>query len=214
MRFNDILPIGSGSASIGVNQTGQDTFDITSISPFNRFHVVSGIFHDELQGQSGVLRYSRQKAGFEISVDGGKTFATLASTASVVTSIGVLGDADLTGAVDVASPASGFIVIQDSADASPLLWSVNTLGLSGLWSLPANGFPSTIVRSFAATFSAATTWTISHNISTADIVIACYDASSPRKFLIPDDITLTDVNTVTVSFNVAQAGRAVVMGAV
>jgi len=101
------------------------------------------VFHDN-SGQSGVLRYNRQQSAFQVSVDGGLTFQNL--SAGGVDSVGVLGDANLTGHVDFASPASGFIVIQDTGDASPLLWSVNTLALSGLWGFPTQGFNGRVVN--------------------------------------------------------------------
>jgi len=214
MRFNDLLPISSGIASIGVNQTGDSQFDITSISPFSHIHMNSGIWHDTLLGQSGVLRYSRAAAAFQVSVDGGLTFNDLATAGGTVTSVGVLGDANLTGAVDFASPASGFIVIQDTADASPLLWSVNTLGLSGLWRFPTNGFPSTMARCYAETFSSQSTWTVNHNIGTTDVIVTVYDSNSPRLVIIPDEIATTSSNVVTVTFNQVTSGRVVIIGCV
>ncbi len=210
----DLIPISSGQVSLGINQSAGEVFDLSTIAPFNRYFTLSGVYMDPVQGQSGVIRYSRQQAALQVSVDGGLTFNNIATTASVVTSVGQLGGADLTGAVDFASKASGFIAITDSAGASPILWAVDNLGLSGLWRFPSNGFPSTIVRSFAATFTSATTWTVTHNIGTVNCVVNCYDAGSPRAILIPDDIKTTDTNTVTVTFNSAQAGLAVVMGAV
>lgn len=141
----DLVPSVSGRANLGVNVSpnGPDAFDITTIRPFNHVHMMSGVFHDQ-SGQSGVLRYNRQQAAFQVSVDGGLTFANL--SAGGVDSVGVLGDANLTGHVDFASPASGFIVIQDTGDASPLLWSVNTLALSGLWGFPTQGFNGRVVN--------------------------------------------------------------------
>lgn len=214
MRFNDILPIASGIASIGVNQTGDSQFDHTTIAPFSHIHMNSGVWHDTLLGESGVIRYSRAAASFQVSVDGGLTFNNLVTAGNVVTSVGVIGDANLVGDVDFASPASGFIVIQDTADASPLLWSVNTLGLSGLWSFPSNGFPSTMARCFAATFTSQSTWTVTHNIGTTDVIVIVYDAGSPRKVIIPDEIETTSTSVVTITFNQAISGRAVVIGCV
>jgi hypothetical protein len=105
----------------------------------------SGVWHDELSGQSGIIRYSRAAAAFQVSVDGGLTFSNL-TTGSSVSSIGVLGGANLIGDVDVATPSSGFMTIQDTGGASPLLFSVNTLGLSGLWRFPTQGFNGSIVN--------------------------------------------------------------------
>lgn len=144
----DLVPSVSGRANLGVNVSpnGPDAFDITTLRPFNHVHMMSGVFHDTLLGQSGIIRYNRATPSFQVSLDGGLTFQDLVTNATVVSSVGVLGDANLTGNVDFASPASGFIVIEDSADASPLLWSVNTLALSGLWGFPTQGFNGRVVN--------------------------------------------------------------------
>lgn len=142
----DLIPSTSGQASLGVNSTGPDAFDIASISPFNHIHLVSGVWHDPLSGQSGVLRYSTAAASFQVSVDGGKTFQNVSTGGAVVTSIGQLGGTDLTGAVDLATNASGFLAITDSAGVSPLLFAVDHLGLSGLWRFPVQGFNGQVVN--------------------------------------------------------------------
>ncbi len=79
--FNDLLPLASGQANLGVNRgTNANSFDITSIAPFLRVHCLSGIFHDPLRGESGVLRFNAQSGIFEISLNGGRSF------------IGIIGD--------------------------------------------------------------------------------------------------------------------------
>jgi hypothetical protein len=78
----DLNPQGSGTASIGVNQIdGKGGFG-TSIKPYAHVHMNSGVWHDN-SGQSGVLRYNRAAGGFEVSIDGGATFALVASTISI-----------------------------------------------------------------------------------------------------------------------------------
>lgn len=255
----DLIPSVSGRANLGVDGgPNLHAFDITSIRPFNHIHQVSGVFHDPYLGQSGVLRFNLQQACFEASVDGGNTFQCLLTEATVggVTSVGVLGDTNLTGAVDFASPASGFIAIEDSSDASPLLWSVDQLGLSGLWDFPQQGFNGRVVnaltdfngtevqgvvnvvgasgvivdivgqtmtiatntdvgsvaRCYAETFGAATSWTVNHALATSDVSVMVLDDSSPRVEILPDEVEITDANNVTIRFNVAQGGRAVIMG--
>lgn len=254
VRLNgDLIPGGSGQAHLGVNGGVGGAFDITTLTPFGNIHMNSGVWHDPMTGQSGVLRYSQAAGAFQISIDGGKTFTALVTSAGTVTSVGQLGGANLTGDVDLASQASGFLSITDTAGASPILFNVNTLGLSGLWAFPAQGFNgsvvnkltdfngttvqgvvsvvgasgvvvdiigqtmtitagNTLLRAYAQTFTAATSWTVTHNLGTADVSVDVYDASSPRLAIIPDSVAITDTNTVTITFNIAQAGRVVISG--
>ena len=254
VRLNgDLIPGSSGQAHLGVNGGVGDAFDITTLTPFGHIHMNSGVWHDPLTGQSGVLRYSQAAGAFQISIDGGRTFSDLTTGATTVTSVGVIGGANLTGNIDLASNASGFLAITDTGGASPLVFSVDHLALSGLWRFPTQGFNGSVVneltdfngtkvqgsvsvvgasgivvdiigqtmtitpgnallRTFAASFGAAVTWTATHNLGTTDVLVDVYDASSPRLAIIPDAIAITDSNTVTVTFNVAQAGRIVISG--
>jgi len=259
LPFNgDLVPVASGFANLGVevSSNGQDAFDITELRPFNHVHMVSGVFHDPLHGQSGVLRFNQNVAAFEVSVDGGLTFTALSAGAGV-DSVGVLGDTNLTGNIDLASAAaSGFLAIFDTADASPIQFAVDQLGLSGLWGFPSQGFNGSVVneltdfngtttqgsisvvgasgivvdivgqtmtiasntdvgsvaRCYTETFSALTTWTVSHGLATTNVSVQVFDAQGTPNMLFPDSIIVTDANTVTVTFNVAQAGQVIVLG--
>lgn len=212
MRVNDLIPISSGLASLGIDMTQGGAFDFTTLKPFNRFHTLSGVYHDPLLGESGVLRYSKAAGAFQVSVDGGLTFNNVATAGGTVTSVGVLGDANLTGNVDLASATSGFLAITDTGDASPIMFAVNHLALSGLWGFPTNGFNS-LPHAFAEDKSAATTWTVTHNLNSTDVVVKTYDNGTPKIEIVPDEVTVTDANTVTIRWNVAQAGRVVVIAA-
>lgn len=252
----DLLPTSSGRANlgVGVSPNAQDAFDAANIRPFNHVHLVSGVFHDPLHGQSGVLRFNQQQGAFQVSINGGLTFVNL--SAGGVDSVGVIGGANLTGNVDFASASSGFIAITDTGGASPLFWAVNHLGLSGLWQFPPQGFNGRVVnlltdfngtsaqgvinvvgvsgiivdivgqtmtiaantdvgsvaRCYTETVASATTWVITHNLNTASVVVSVYDNSTPRVAVFPDRIEVTNANTVTIGFNVAQAGLVTVLG--
>jgi hypothetical protein len=254
----DLVPSVSGRAHLGVDGgPNLGAFDLTpgAVRPFGHIHQVSGVFHDPLHGQSGVLRFNQQLDCFEVSTDGGLTFdcVTTTATAGGVTSVGVVGGANLTGAVDFAFPVSGFILIEDNAGASPLSWGVNTLALSGLWDFPTQGFngrvvnaltdsngtesqgvinvvgasgiivdiigqtmtvagDKTVARCYAETFGAATSWVATHSLATLDVSVMVLDDSSPRVEILPDEVEITDANNVTISFNVAQGGRVVILG--
>lgn len=203
----DLVPSSSGLMHLGVDG-GPNTgaFDIASLAPFGHIHMNSGVWHDPVHGQSGIMRYSREQAAFQVSVDGGLTFSNL--SAGGVDSVGVIGDTNLTGNIDFATLPSGFMVIGDTGNASPLTWAVDTLGLSGLWGFPAEGFDR-IPTCYNETFGSSTTWTVTHNLNTTNVLVQVYNGSAAQLF--PDSITATNVNTVTITFNVAQAGDVVVM---
>lgn len=255
----DLVPAFSGFSNLGVDVSSNATnaFDINSLSPFGHIHLNSGVFHHAVSTgwESGVIRFNAATPAFQISTDGGITFADLTAGAGV-DSVGVLGDTNLTGAVDFATPASGFIVIEDSSDASPLLWSVDQLGLSGLWDFPSQGFNGSVVNSlsdfngttsqgaisvvgasgiivdivgqtmtiasntdisnvarcYSETFSAATSWVVTHSLGTTNVVVNVYNDASPPRAILPDRIVLTDSNNVTVAFNASQAGHVVILG--
>lgn len=140
----DLIPSTSGQASLGVNSAGS-AFDTASISPFNHIHLMSGVWHDPLYGQSGVIRFNQQAGAFQVSIDGGLTFSNIGAGGGV-TSIGVSNGANLTGAVDLATQSSGFLAIFDSAGASPISFAVDHLALSGLWRFPTQGFNGQVVN--------------------------------------------------------------------
>ena len=57
--------------------------------------------------------------------------------------------------------------------------------------------------------TSSTTWTVTHNLNIADVAVTVYDDATDS-VVIPDTITLTDANTVTVTFASAITGKAVV----
>jgi len=148
MRIDgDLVPANSGISHLGING-GDLGFNISTLTPFGQIHQVSGVFHDPILGQSGILRYNRETPAFEVSVDGGLTFQQIQTGApGGITSIGVLGGTDLAGNVDLASSSSGFLSITSSAGSSPLLFGVDHLALSGLWGFPSQGFNDSVVNS-------------------------------------------------------------------
>ena len=188
MEINgDLIPTSSGFANLGIDvgPNAQNAFDITTLAPFNNIHLISGVWHDPIYGQSGVVRYSRAASSFQVSVDGGLTFNDLVTGATVVSSIGVIGDANLTGHVDLATPASGFMVIFDTADASPLQFAVDQLGLSGLWQFPTQGFNGRVVNALT-----------DFNGTEAQGVINVVGASGIVVDIIGNTLTVTNGNTV------------------
>lgn len=63
---------------------------------------------------------------------------------------------------------------------------------------------------YAVTFTEQTTVIFTHNLTTANVLVSCYDAAG--LVVEPHTATVTDSNTVTVSFVKPQTGRCVVNG--
>ncbi len=62
------------------------------------------------------------------------------------------------------------------------------------------------VRKFVADFSAATTWTVTHNLNSENVIIQAFDDT--KSVLFPDSMRIVDANTVELTFHTAQAGTA------
>lgn len=219
-RVGDLLPQASGTSHLGVDGSGDPlggiTYDFNSITPFGHIHQNSGVFHalrrNNWGASSGIIRFNADVPQFEVSLDGGISYLALSAGAGV-DSVGVQGGADLTGNIDLFSP-SGYVVLGDTAGASPITLDVDVAGLSGLWNFPANGFPAELARCYSEDFTGQTSVTVTHNIGTADVVVAVVDDSSPPEEITPDAVIRTSANVVTLQFNVAQTGRVTVIGCV
>lgn len=254
MEVNDLIPISSGLAHLGVDGSQGGVFDISTLTPFGHVVMLSGILLDPILGQSGVIRYSLAAAAFQVSVDGGATFNDLVTGATTVTSVGVVGGANLTGNVDLAPTTSGFIVIGDTAGASPITFSLDIWALSGLFGFPTQGFNGSVVNrltdfngtsaqgvvsvvgasgivvdiigqtmtvtpgpsgGFATchvqAFAAAQLWTVNHNLNTPHVVYSVWNNNNPAKAIIPDAVSIITANQITFGFNVAQAGKVVLI---
>ena len=61
------------------------------------------------------------------------------------------------------------------------------------------------------TFTALTTWTVTHNLGTSTPCVNCYtDPGGGFVQTVPADITVVNENEFTVTWSVATAGRVVV----
>ena len=62
------------------------------------------------------------------------------------------------------------------------------------------------VRSFVLEQTvAASTWVVNHNKGSEFVIVQCLDDAN--KVIIPEDITITDENTVTISLNMSMTGK-------
>ncbi len=64
---------------------------------------------------------------------------------------------------------------------------------------------------YSQSFTAQTTVALAHGLGTTAVITDCYDGSDVQ--IIPNTTTITDANTVTVTFLIAQTGKCVVNGA-
>jgi len=210
----DLIPFASGQAHLGVDGgPNPGAFDIDSIAPFGHIHLESGVFHNAANTgwESGVIRFNGATPCFELSTDGGITFACIdTGGGGAVSSVGVEGGPDLTGNIDLGPTTSGFIVINDTGGASPITFSLDVWGLSGLWGFPTNGFSNT-PQCYSEVFTSTTSLVVNHGLSSQDIVVGIYDDSTPPRVLFPDDIEITDADNATITFNVATAGRVTII---
>lgn len=63
---------------------------------------------------------------------------------------------------------------------------------------------------YQQSFTSATSVTLTHNLNSTGIVFACFDTSTPPLWILPKSATLTNANTLTVTFASAQSGSCVV----
>jgi hypothetical protein len=62
---------------------------------------------------------------------------------------------------------------------------------------------------YSEVFPSSTVWTVVHNLGTEDVTWAAYDTSGEAQFPV---VNVVDINTVTMTFNPALAGSAVIVG--
>ena len=70
----------------------------------------------------------------------------------------------------------------------------------------AGGFP--LNRTYSISFTAQTTVTVTHNLNTTDIIVACYNGSNVQ--ITPSSVTINTNNSCTVVFSSSTTGKIVV----
>jgi len=78
---------------------------------------------------------------------------------------------------------------------------------SNIWT-PARASAQKYTQSFTAQTSVSIT-AATHNLSTGDLAVTCYDAGSPKTRVEPDRVQVDAANTVTITFFTAQTGRCI-----
>ena len=67
------------------------------------------------------------------------------------------------------------------------------------------------ISKFAASFSSISSGLFTHGLGTLDVIVQVYDAGSPRRAIMPDDIIVENTNEVSLIFNIPQSGRIVIV---
>jgi len=65
---------------------------------------------------------------------------------------------------------------------------------------------------YSQSFTSQTTVILAHNLGTNNVLVSCYDTSTPPVQIIPNTTTIADTNDVTVTFSISQSGYCVVNG--
>lgn len=125
----DLWPQASGSASLGVEQSGANSFG-TEIRPYAHIHQNSGIFHNPTRGSSGVIRFQNssdvtlgpQQDFFGFSFDGGANYPLEIG--------GALNGQSLGAHIDV--PFGGLLVIASGNTSITSLFGAATLAAFGI----------------------------------------------------------------------------------
>jgi hypothetical protein len=107
------------------------------------------------------------------------------------------------GATLPASCALGQVWSKTGASAGPY-WCNE----SGTWQLMGGSGGAT--AAYSQSFTAQTSVALTHNLASTDVLVRCYTADATPVLVEPSAIALTDANTVTVTFAVAQSGKCVV----
>jgi hypothetical protein len=101
---------------------------------------------------------------------------------------------------------SGSLTVTQGITGS--LFGTSSWAYSASQALTASYINTLYSSNFTASFGLSTTWTINHNLNTRYVIVQTFDSNHNQ--LLPQDITLTNTNTVTATFSAAEAGYAVV----
>jgi hypothetical protein len=122
---------------------------------------------------------------------------------------GAVASVTASGAGIVASPTTGSVVIENTGVTSLVAGSgIGISGSTGAVTVSAT-IPSGFVTTYGFAFtqaSPATTWTINHDGNSSNVMVQIYNTSS--QLIIPNQVTITNVNTVTITFTSVTAGIA------
>jgi hypothetical protein len=167
---------------------------------------------------------SSQKGVASFGTDFTVTTGAVALSHNTITVAGDTGSS--TVALGATLTIAGSSTVTTTESAGTVTVSVNTAGINlgdlhDVGTAPATASGTALIADGTAwqaqkiyhqgtVGTAATSWTITHNIGQKYVVVTIVD--NLDEVIIPQSITFTDANTVTVTFNTAVAGTCIVMG--
>lgn len=105
---------------------------------------------------------------------------------------------------------TGSLLVSGSGITGSLLGTASyaTQALSSSFAATASFIDTLYSSNYTQSFSNSSTWTVIHNLETRFVLVQTYDTNYDE--MIPQNIDLTDDNTVTISFPTLESGTAVV----
>ena len=104
--------------------------------------------------------------------------------------------------------SSSYALTASYAANVPLTSSYALYALSSSYALTASYVNSLGSSNYTQSFTNQSTWTVIHNLNTRYVIVQVYDTAFDE--IIPQNIDLTDDNTVTITFPTLESGTAVV----
>jgi hypothetical protein len=159
-QVGDLWPYGSGTASLGAEQLNGMGGFTDEYRPFAHVHMNSGVFHGAL-GESGVLRFAQAISDgggpintFEVSLDGGLTYAALLTGSPTPIDLQTAYDNGNEIDVDFGGPGYHGVLVRELEDGAVSFVSSDTpKDAIGAYGIAVSGFTATPenVDSFAFT---------------------------------------------------------------
>jgi hypothetical protein len=216
MKVSDLIPTASGEASLGVNSgPNEGAFSASSIAPFNHMHMLSGVIHDPITGQSGVLRFSQAAGAFQGSIDGGRTFFNIQSNLAYAQSFTnalyqtITHNLNSTDVVVQVKDQSNEKLEPDGViilDANNIILVFSTPQTGRVTVLASGG---TFLTTYNAVFSSQKTWVVSHNLNSVILEVSVID--NDNTFITPTAIKIIDANTINIFWVDPQSGTVVIV---
>jgi hypothetical protein len=213
---------GSGSSGLG----GVGPLAATSGGPINS----QGNYGTKVEvngtlGSGDSLGIANLESGVGVTVTdlGGGAYQFTASAAAIVptakkyatswsaqTSVTVNHNLGTSAVLVQVQDASGNVATPQNIVVTSANVVTLTFGASFTGSVTVIGFGAPSQPEFNETFAAATSVTVTHNLNTSNVLVMVYDGSGNQ--VIPQSITVTSANVVTLTFGAAFAGSVVVVG--